>query len=160
MRLWTPLAALALMILPASAQPVRVGIFDKPSIVIAFYRSPQWAYTLGSKTAEMEEAKKTNDTRKVEELENWGKSGQERAHQQLMGEASVANILEALAPAFPEIARKAQVSLIAADLPYSDASVQTVDVTGLLLDWLKADDRTRAIIREMRNHPGPPPAIH
>jgi len=120
MKLLLQAAALALVAAPAPGQTVRVGTFNKPSIVIAFYRSPQWA----------------------------------------AGEASLDDILEALAPALPEIARKAQLSLIAADVPHSDASVQMVDITGALLDWLKADERTQAIIAEMRSHPGRVPPVH
>ncbi|HYW42480.1 MAG TPA: hypothetical protein VE959_06465 [Bryobacteraceae bacterium] len=125
MKLLTQLAMLALMAAPIPAQTARVGTFHKPSVVVAFYPSPQWAETLKAKMAEMEEAKKANDSKKVEALENWGKAHQEQAHLQLTGEAPIANILEALAPAFLEIARKAQVSMIVADLPYSDTTVST-----------------------------------
>jgi hypothetical protein len=57
------------------------------------------------------------------------------------------DILEALAPARPEIAKQARVAMIVADLPYADRSVETVDVTETSLDWLKADERTRTIVR-------------
>ena len=92
-------------------------------------------------------AKAANDTKKVQELDAWGNARQETAHQQLTGEAPITNILEALAPGLPEIAKKARVAMIVADLPYADSSVETVDVTEMLLDWLKADERTRTIVR-------------
>jgi len=134
----------------APAQTVRVGTFHKPSIVVAFYRSPLWAVTLKAKTAEMALAKAANDTKKVQELDAWGNAQQEMAHQQLAGQAPLTNILEALAPAWPEIAKKARVSMIVADLPYADSSVEKVDVTEMLLDWLKADERTRTIVRGLK----------
>jgi hypothetical protein len=140
----------ALAVSEAPAQPVRVGTFHKATIVVAFYRSPLWAESLKAKMAEMAAAKAANDTKKVQELDAWGNAHQETAHQQLAGEAPIANILEALAPAWPEIAKKARVAMIVADLPYADSSVQTVDVTELLLDWLKADERTRAIVRGLK----------
>jgi hypothetical protein len=56
----------------------------------------------------------------------------------------------ALAPAWPEIAKKARVAMIVADLPYADSSVQSIDVTEMLLDWLKADERTRTIVRGLK----------
>jgi hypothetical protein len=149
-----------LAVAQAPAQTVRVGTFHKPSIVVAFYRSPLWAETLKAKMAEMATAKAANDTRKVQELEAWGNTGQETAHQQLAGEAPITNVLEALAPGLPEVAKKARVTMIVADLPYADSSVETVDVTGMLLDSLQADERTRTIVRELQDHKGPLPPLH
>jgi len=54
------LAAVGVALMPA--QPLRVGTFHKSSVVVAFYRSPQWAETLRAKGAELEAAKKANDT--------------------------------------------------------------------------------------------------
>jgi hypothetical protein len=140
----------ALAVAQAPAQTVRVGTFHKASIVVAFYRSPLWAESLKAKMAEMAAAKAANDTKKVQELDMWGNAGQETAHRQLAGEAPITNILEALAPGWPEIAKKARVAMIVADLPYADSSVEKVDVTEMLLDWLKADERTRTIMRGLK----------
>ena len=140
----------ALAVSEAPAQTVRVGTFHKASIVVAFYRSPLWAESLKAKTAKMAAAKAANDTKKVQELDAWGNAGQETAHQQLAGEAPITNILAALAPGWPEIAKKARVAMIVADLPYADGSVEKVDVTEMLLDWLKADERTRTIVRGLK----------
>ena len=164
MKLISSLAGVALLaifaIQPAAAQPVKVGTFHKPSIVVAYYRSQMWAESLKPKLAELQEAKKVNDTKKVQELESWGNTHQETAHQQLTGEAPITNILEALQPAWPEIARKAQVTMIVEDVQFTDNTVQTVDVTGLLLDLLKADERTRKIVLELQSHKGPLPPLH
>ena len=132
------------------AQTIRVGTLHKASIAVAYYRSPLWAEKLKSQRVAMQGARRANDTAKAKELEDWGGKSQELAHQQLTGEAPITNILEALAPAFPEIAKRAQVTIVVADLPYADASVQTVDVTDFILDWLKADDATRKIALELR----------
>jgi hypothetical protein len=140
----------ALAVAQAPAQTVRVGTFHKASIVVAFYGSPLWAESLKTKMAEMAAAKAANDTKKVQELDARGNAHQETAHQQLAGEAPITNILEALAPGFPEIAKKARVAMIVADLPYADSSVEKVDVTEMLLDWLKADERTRTIVRGLK----------
>ena len=66
------------------------------------------------------------------------------------GEAPITNILEALAPAWPEIAKKARVTMVVVDLPYADSSVEKVDVTEMLLDWPQADERTRTIVRGLK----------
>jgi hypothetical protein len=142
--------AAAVIVAPSPAQTVRIGTFHKASIVVAYYRSPQWAEILNGKIAEQKQAKAAGDTKRADELEKWGQAHQETAHQQLAGSASIDNIIEALKPAFPEVARKALVSAIVLDLPYVDPGVKMVDVTDLLMDWLKADARTRAIVDEVR----------
>jgi len=68
----------------------------------------------------------------------------------LAGDAPINNIFDALKPALPEIARKAQVSNIVMDPPRTGPGIQIVDVTDQLLDWLKADARTRSIIKDLR----------
>jgi len=40
--------------------------------------------------------------------------------------------------------------MIVADLPYADSSVEKVDVTEMLLDWLKADERIRTIVQGLK----------
>lgn len=140
---------LALAVGPVGAQTLRVGTFQKQAVVVAFYRSPVWAETMKGKLAERDAAKKANDNAKVQELETWGAGHQELAHHQLAGEAPITNIMEALAPAFPEIARRAGVNLIAPDLAFADPTVQKVDITDLLLTHLNADARTLDIIHNL-----------
>jgi len=130
-----------------AGQPARVGTFDRQSIVVAYYRSPLWAETMNSKLAERDAAKQAGDTAKVQELNAWGQAHQDLSHRQLMGLASIDNILQALAPAFTEVARKAGVEKIVAEKP--PAGAEAVDVTPLLLDWLKADSKTREIISHL-----------
>lgn len=134
----------------AGAQVVRAGVFDKQSVVVAFYRSPQWAEITKAKVAELDAAKRANETAKVQELETWGATHQELAHRQLAGDAPISNILEVLAPGLPEIARRAGVNLIAPDLAFAEPPVQTVDLTDLLLTYLKADSRTLSIVHDLQ----------
>ena len=143
-------AALAVTAGLASAQTIRAGVFDKQSVVVAFYRSPQWAEVTKAKVAELEVAKRANDTAKVQDLEAWGATHQELAHRQLAGEAPIGNIMEALSPGLAEIARRAGVNLIAPALAFADPAVQTVDVTDLLLIYLKADSRTLSIVHNLQ----------
>lgn len=138
-----------------TAQTVKVGTFDKASVVVAFYRSPQWADVLNKKQIERQQAKQSNDQKKIEELDHWGESAQELAHKQLAGEAPIANVLDTLQPLFPEIAAKARVAIIVPDLVYADSTVERVDITDLLLDQLKADRKTRQIVEEMRTSKKP-----
>jgi hypothetical protein len=132
---------------------IRVGIFDKPSIVIAYYRSPMWNHILKMKMSELEAAKNANDTKKVHKLEAFGTKSQETANRQLTGDTPITNILEALAPAFLKIAQEVRDNCLG--FVVCDATVQTVDVTDQLLDQLRADADTRKIVDELRNHRGP-----
>lgn len=82
---------------PEAVQNIRVvGTFDKPSIVIAFYRSPLWAAILADRRFELNAVKAANDQTRAEELEKYGAGSQELAMQQLAGSAPVNNILAVL----------------------------------------------------------------
>jgi hypothetical protein len=134
--------------LPAPTQQTRVGTFDQTSIVVAYYRSSLWSNTLKGKQAELVAAEKAGDSSKADAIKAWGGESQELAHQQLAGKAPITNILEALKPAFAEIEKSAHVSSV---VPNSTTVNQadSVDVTGMLLDWLKADQQTRQLINQL-----------
>jgi hypothetical protein len=136
----------------AQTQPIRVGTFHKPSIVVAFYGSPLWADTLKAKRAELAAAKQSGDTEKAKAIDSFGSQSQDLAMRQVMGEAPIDNILEALYPAFAEIAQRTDVAMIVADLSYANASVQTVDVTQPLLIWLKANAKTLKTIQDLKSN--------
>jgi len=142
-------AAIAIFAGSAAAQTIRAGVFDKQAVVVAFYRSPQWAEVTKAKVAEQAAAKQANDTAKVQELEAWGTGHQELAHRQLSGEAPITNIVEALAPGLPEIARRAGVNLVVVDVAFADAAVQQVNVTEFVQEYLRADARTMSIIHNL-----------
>jgi hypothetical protein len=131
-----------------AAQTARIGTFDRQAIVLAYYRSPLWAATLREKRGEVAEAKRANDTAKIEELNAWAGKAQELAHEQLWGNADIANVLDALQPAFAEMEASDHLSSVVV-APAPDAQAQYVDVTGRLLDWLNADETTRRMIREL-----------
>lgn len=130
------------------AQTEPVGTFNRRSIVIAFYRSSMYAATLKERIAARDRAKRVGDTATVRALETWGVGQQEVAHRQLDGSAPITNILDALKPALDSIAKAAHLrAVIPATAAGSDTSA--VDVTPALLDWLKADAKTRKIIADM-----------
>jgi hypothetical protein len=139
---------IALPLTSVHAQADRIGTFDRRSVVVAFYRSPQSAEVLKRQIAARDSAKRVGDTARVRELERWGAAHQELAHQQLYGDAALTNILDALKPALDSIGKQMKLSsIIPAPAPKGRAEV--VDVTPQLLDWLKADDKTREIVRQL-----------
>jgi hypothetical protein len=148
-RIFVIVAGLGFLAASGWAQTVRVGTFEKQAVVVAYYRSAEWSEAIKAKRAEMDAAKQAGNTQRAQELEKWGSGSQELAHQQLTGDAPIDNILTALAPAFPEIAKKAQVALVAAEMPWAGPAVVPVDVTEFILDYLKADEKTRTIIKQL-----------
>jgi hypothetical protein len=132
-----------------AAQAARVGTFDRQAIVIAYYNSPQWKQLLGQKQAELKAAQAAGDQKKVDELNKWGSESQDLAHKQLENSAPIDNVLAAIKPAIDEICKANNLAKVV-PAPAPDSEFQTVDVTGQLLDWLKADDKTRSFIRQMQ----------
>lgn len=145
--------ALLLGSLTLDAQPFKVGTFDSRGVALAFYNSEYWAGVLKAKRAELESAKQAGNQGKVAELEKWGQGQQDLAHKQVFGSAPIPNVLEHLAPAFPEIAKAAGVAGIVSEVQYADSSVQKVDVTMNILDWLKSSERTRAMVKGLKTVP-------
>jgi len=139
---------LTLPLTAAHAQVERIGTYKPQSIVIAFYRSPMWAVTLKERIAARDSAKRSGDTARVRELEAWGAGHQELAHHQLMGDAPLTNILDALRPALDSITKAERLRAIV-PAPSKEKNAELVDVTPALLDWLKADAKTREIIAQM-----------
>ncbi len=131
-------------------QVVRIGTFDRQSVVVAWYNSSQWNGMIKAKKAERDRASRSGDAKKAKELEGWGQDSQELAHKQLTGEAGIANITEALKPVLAEIARIQGLSVITADAAWAEQKVQTVDVTDAIVDGLKLDERKREMVRSLR----------
>jgi hypothetical protein len=132
----------------APAQNAHVGTFDRRAIVIAYYSSPQWAAILKQKHADLQAAQIAHDQKKMDELNAWGGQSQKMAEEQVFGSAPITNIVEALQPAFAEIEKSSNLSGIV-EAPASGVPAESVDVTDRLLDWLKASERTREIIRSL-----------
>jgi hypothetical protein len=138
---------------PVAAQNTPVaGTFDKSSIVLAYYRSPLWAAILADRRFELNRVKAANDTARAKELEKYGGESQDLAMQQLAGKAPIDNILAVLQPEFKELSSRMKLSAII-DSSAADPKAANVDLTSLLMDWLKASSETREMAEEMHRHP-------
>ena len=135
----------------AQSTPV-VGTFDKSSIVIAFYRSPLWAAILADRRFELNAVEAANDTASAKELEKYGAESQDLAMQRLVGKTAIDNILAVLQPEFKELSSRMKLSAIV-DSSAADPKTATVDITSLLMDWLRASSETRRMAEEMHQHP-------
>jgi len=137
---------------PADAQSIPVvGTFDRTSIVLAYYRSPIWNAIFNDRGYELKTVKAANDIARAKELEKYGGESQELAMQQLAGKAPIDNILAVLQPEFTELSGKMKLSSII-ESPAPGFKGATVDVTSLLMDWLKASSETRKMAIELHQH--------
>jgi hypothetical protein len=62
---------------------VRIGTYHAPSLVLAWYRSAQYAKELGELKAARDAAATSGDTKAVAEYERQGATQQDLAHKQL-----------------------------------------------------------------------------
>jgi hypothetical protein len=134
-----------------AAQTMKVGTFDRTSIVVAFYDSPMWAAVLKEKQAEQDKAKATGDQKKVAELNKWGKTQQKLAHKQMAFNTPIDNILQTMKPMFAAVEAQAHVTTIMPEGARIDKKMATVDVTDMLMEQLQADANTRQSAEQLRN---------
>lgn len=113
---------------------VRVGVFDRTKILVAYYGSEIHDRIMRDLMAKHAAAKGRGDDAEVKRLEAEGAARQDLAHEQLEGKAELVNVIEALRPSFTEVAEAADVSMIV-EKPLWIASapaVELVDVTEAL----------------------------
>lgn len=145
--MWPSLLVLPMLAVPGRQATERVGVFHRPSVVVAYYRSELWLRQVRERREAMEAARRAGDRRQAAELDRWGRQAQRLAHRQLEGKAPIDNIWKALEPSLPEIAARTGVSRIVPDPP---PGAEAVDVTEALLDLLQADSATREIAAKLR----------
>jgi len=130
-----------------------VGVFDRTTIVLAYYRSPLWEAILADRRFELKTVKAANDSTRASELEKYGAESQDWAMNQLAGKAPIDNILAVLQPEFKELTTRLKLAGVA-DSAIADPKSPSIDVTPLLLDWLKATAETRKMAAEMHSKAG------
>ena len=132
----------------------RVGVYDSRAVAVAYVRSEQFDKIIKAKMAEMEEAKATGDTEKIEELEAWGKTQQARVHRQGFGSAPVDDILEQIKDKLGKITKEADVTTLVSKWDKKTLKeykcAELVDVTDMVADLFCPDEKTLEIIEEMK----------
>jgi hypothetical protein len=131
---------------------VRVGTFDSRAVAIAYGNSEVFRRELGKLMEEHKKAKAAGDTAKVKKLEEQGKAGQVRAHEQAFSTGRVDNILEHIKDKLPAIAREAKVDLIVSqwDVAYRGPDADLVDVTDLVVKPFNPGERARGWIKDLK----------
>ncbi|MGO9339518.1 MAG: hypothetical protein ACLPY1_18620 [Terracidiphilus sp.] len=144
-----PIVAGAQAPVALATPPGVTGTFDRTSIVLAYYRSPLWNAILADRRFELETVKAAKDEARAKELEKYGSESQVMAMQQLAGKAPIDNIVAVLRPEFKELTTRMKLSSVV-EASAADPKAATVDVTSLLMDWLKASAETRKMAADMQ----------
>jgi hypothetical protein len=138
----------------SNGEAVRIGTYHAPSLVLAWYRSGEYAKELGALKAARDAAAKSGDEKAVAGYEQRGASQQDLAHRQLAGETGTEDILARLKDDLPAIAKAAGVERIVPPGTASGDRVVLVDVTDALVERFHPDEATKKMIAEVRKEPG------
>ena len=130
---------------------VCVGTFDSRAVAVACAHSSWNDKRLKAKMAEMEQAKAEGDTKKIEELEEWGKAQQAKLHRQGFGTADVDDLLKYIEDKIPGIARQTGVDIIVSkwDVVYQRPSAKLVDITDEMVKAFEPDQKTLKTIKDL-----------
>ncbi len=139
----------------AQKAELRVGTFDSRAVTVAFAASEIFDRQFKQKMEEHKKAKTAGDEQKVKKLEAEGQALQQQFHRQGFGTAPVDDLIEHIKDKLPGIAKRAGVDVIVSKwaITYRAADAQLVDVTDLIVEPFKPSERTKGIIREMRDKP-------
>jgi hypothetical protein len=94
-----------------------------------------------------------NDEKRVKELEAQGPARQSLMHLQVFSNGSISNVTGVIADRLPAIAAAAGVSAVVSkwELPYSETTVEQVDVTAQIAALFNPDDATKKIMESMKS---------
>jgi hypothetical protein len=126
------------------ASGVRVGTFQRGSLIMAFYRSAFWNAKLSELMAQRNQAATKGDLATIDQIEGRIRALQELGDKQLAGKEPINNIYEQLKPMWAEIAREANVQLIIEDPLFLAPGTPLQDITSYLLKRFPPKPRTPA----------------
>lgn len=118
---------------------IRIGIYDNRAIAIAW--APSKYNPVGQKMEEMKKAEAEGDTKKMEELKEWGKTHQRKLHRQGFGKVPVDDLLVPIKDRLPGVAKKTGVVAIVWQSDFVGENVEVVDVTQELVKLFDPSER-------------------
>lgn len=136
----------------AAEATAKIGTFDSRVIALAYFRSADYQLVLSEFHKNYQKAKAEQNDSLIQVMEKEGPWTQIRMHLQVFSNAGTANIMSRVAHELPKIAREAGVVMIVSkwEMPYCDATVETVDVTMAIAKLFKPDEQTLKIIGQMK----------
>ncbi len=133
---------------------VRLGIYDSRAVAIAYAHSDWNDKRLEPKMAEMKKAKAEGDTKKIAELDKWGKAQQAKLHRQGFGAAPVDDILEHIKDNLPQIAKDANVIALVSKWDKKTLkrykSAELIDVTDLMAAQFNPNENVLRTIEQIK----------
>jgi hypothetical protein len=137
-----------------------IGVYDSRAIAVAFVGSKVYKSTVGKemnkKMAAYNKAKAEGNKEKVKEFEKWGKARQALLHKQGFSTAPVDNILKHIANKLPEIKRQVKIDILVSKWDTQalakHKSAEQVDVTMLLIDAFKPNEKQKKSAIEIQKH--------
>ena len=134
---------------------VRVGIYDSRAVAIAFAHSDWNKKRLDPKMVEMEKAKAIGDTKKIKELDEWGKAQQAKLHRQGFSTAPVDDILEHIKENLPQIAKDTNVIALVSKWNKKTLkrykSAELIEVTDLIAAQFNPNEKVLRTIEQIKN---------
>jgi hypothetical protein len=136
-----------------SSPKIHIGTYDSRFVALAYYRAENMKRIrdfMGKLNLELQKAKEAKDEKKLRELEAKGPAFQNLMHQQVFGNLSIPNVIEAIKDRLPAIASKAGVTMVTSkwELSYIDPEIERIDLTLELVALFALDDTTRKMIEE------------
>ena len=142
----------------AATAKVKIGVYDSRGVAVAYARSAEFQQSMAQLMADHAKAKGAKDEKRLRELEQQGQWTQVRLHQRGFSTAGAADLLAKFRDALPGIAREAGVTLIVSkwEMPFSDPSVETIDLTEPLARLFQPDAATLKLLEDLKNSPPVP----
>ena len=146
-----PVTALLAHSQDADSATIRIGTYDSRAIAIAYAASD--FNPVADRMKDYEKAKSEGDTKLVKELDQWGKKLQRQLHRQGFSVVPVGDLLKHVNEKLPSVAKSANVVAIVRACDYTLSHVEEVDVTDQLVKLFDPSDKTREIIRQIKDKP-------
>lgn len=136
---------------PPAPAKVRIGVYDNRAVAVAYFRSDAAAETRKAMQKELEEARKNNNSKRVEQLEHAFDRMQWTAHRQGFGTASVDQAMASVKDKLPDVAKKASVCAVVCNPDYlATNEVERIDLTDQVVALFAPNDQTMKTIEQMK----------
>jgi hypothetical protein len=135
----------------ASAESIRLGVYDSRAVAIAY--APSQFNPARKKMEEFKRAQAEGNKERMQELENWGQQHQRQLHRQGFAMVPVGDLLNHVRDKLPEVAKRANVVAIARACDFTSSSVELVDVTDELVKLFDPSEKTLKNIEMIQSKP-------
>lgn len=135
----------------AADESIRIGVYDNRAIAIA-YASSRFN-PVGEKMKEFEAARERGDEVTIRDLEAWGQAHQRQLHRQGFGRVPVADLLEHVKEALPELAARLDLDAIVFEIDHLAPGATEVDITMELVMLFDPSETAIRNAKEVVKHP-------